>query len=147
MAFVRKQIKNLLLLKIYMIVGFNVTDLEASQEENVQGDLQINYNPEIRSVEKTSVNAFDEEVAKIYYSFSVDYEADGEIGAQIKLSGNVLWKGNTDEIVEAWDENQQLPEKINAPLMNDMYRKLISEAVGVADTLNLLPPVPTPQVK
>ena len=147
MAFVRKQIKNLLLLKIYMIVGFNVTDLEASQEENVQGDLQINYTPEIRSVEKTSVNAFDEEVAKIYYSFSVDYEADGEIGAQIKLSGNVLWKGNTDEIVEAWDENQQLPEKINAPLMNDMYRKLISEAVGVADTLNLLPPVPTPQVK
>ncbi len=147
MAFVRKQIKNLLLLKIYMIVGFNVTDLEASQEENVQGDLQINYTPEIKSVEKTSVNAFDEEVAKIYYSFSVDYEADGEIGAQIKLSGNVLWKGNTDEIVEAWDENQQLPEKINAPLMNDMYRKLISEAVGVADTLNLLPPVPTPQVK
>ena len=147
MAFVRKQIKDLLLLKIYMIVGFNVTDLEASQEENVQGDLQINYTPEIKSAEKTSVNAFDEEVAKIYYSFSVDYEADGEIGAQIKLSGNVLWKGNTDEVVEAWDENQQLPEKINAPLMNDMYRKLISEAVGVADTLNLLPPVPTPQVK
>lgn len=130
-----------------MIVGFNVTDLEASQEENVQGDLQINYTPEIKSVEKTSVNAFDEEVTKIYYSFSVDYEADGEVGAQIKLSGNVLWKGNTDEIVEAWEENQQLPEKINAPLMNDMYRKLISEAVGVADTLNLLPPVPTPQVK
>ena len=130
-----------------MIVGFNVTDLEASQEENVQGDLQINYTPEIKSVEKTSVNAFEEEVAKIYYSFSVDYEADGQVGAQIKLSGNVLWKGNTEEIVEAWEENQQLPEKINAPLMNDMYRKLISEAVGVADTLNLLPPVPTPQVK
>lgn len=129
-----------------MIVGFNVTDLEASQEENVQGDLQINYTPEIKSVERTTVNAFEEEVAKIYYSFSVDYEADGEVGAQIKLSGNVLWKGNTDEIVEAWEENQQLPEKINAPLMNDMYRKLISEAVGVADTLNLLPPVPTPQV-
>jgi len=130
-----------------MIVGFNVTDLEASQEENVQGDLQINYTPEIESVEKTTVNAFEEEVAKIYYSFTVDYEANGEVGAQIKLSGNVLWKGNTDEIVEAWEENQQLPEKINAPLMNDMYRKLISEAVGVADTLNLLPPVPTPQVK
>lgn len=130
-----------------MIVGFNVTDLEASQEENVQGDLQINYTPEIKSVERTTVNAFEEEVAKIYYSFSVDYEADGEVGAQIKLSGNVLWKGNTDEIVEAWEEDQQLPEKINAPLMNDMYRKLISEAVGVADTLNLLPPVPTPQVK
>ena len=123
-----------------------MTDLEASQEENVQGDLQINYTPEIKSVERTTVNAFEEEVAKIYYSFSVDYEADGEVGAQIKLSGNVLWKGNTDEIVEAWEENQQLPEKINAPLMNDMYRKLISEAVGVADTLNLLPPVPTPQV-
>ena len=124
-----------------------MTDLEASQEENVQGDLQINYTPEIKSVERTTVNAFEEEVAKIYYSFSVDYEADGEVGAQIKLSGNVLWKGNTDEIVEAWEEDQQLPEKINAPLMNDMYRKLISEAVGVADTLNLLPPVPTPQVK
>lgn len=130
-----------------MIVGFNVTELEASQEENVQGDLQINYTPEIEDVETADVNAFEEPVAKIYYSFTVDYDANGQTGAQTKLSGNVLWKGDTEEIVKAWEENGQLPGSINAPLMNDMYRKLISEAVGVADTLNLLPPVPTPQVQ
>lgn len=130
-----------------MIVGFNVNDLEAHQEEGVQGNLQINYTPVIEDVERTTVNAFDEEVARIDYSFTVSYDAEGDTGAEIKLSGNVLWKGQVDEIVDEWSENEKLPESVNVPLMNDMYRKLISEAVGVADTLNLLPPVPTPQVK
>lgn len=130
-----------------MIVGFNVTDLEAHQEKGVQGNLQINYTPVIEDVERATVNAFEEEVARIDYSFTVSYDAEENTGAEIKLSGNVLWKGQVDEIVEEWETNNQLPEKINAPLMNDMYRKLISEAVGVADTLNLLPPVPTPQVE
>lgn len=130
-----------------MIVGFNVNDLEAHQEDGVQGNLQINYTPVIEDVERTTVNAFEEEVARIDYSFTVSYDANGNTGAEIKLSGNVLWKGQVDEIVEEWTENEKLPESVNVPLMNDMYRKLISEAVGVADTLNLLPPVPTPQVK
>ena len=124
-----------------------MNDLEAHQEEGVQGNLQINYTPVIEDVERTTVNAFDEEVARIDYSFTVSYDAEGDTGAEIKLSGNVLWKGQVDEIVDEWSENEKLPESVNVPLMNDMYRKLISEAVGVADTLNLLPPVPTPQVK
>jgi hypothetical protein len=30
--------------------------------------------------------------------------------------------------------------------MNDLYRKCISQSVGVADTLGLIPPVPTPRI-
>ena len=129
-----------------MIVGFNVDSIEAHRQENAQGNLKINYTPQIKNVEAASVNAFDEEVARIDFDFSVKYMAGNEARAEINISGNVLWNGDTEKIVETWEETEELDESIRAPLMNDMYRKLLSEAVGIADTLNMLPPIPTPQV-
>jgi hypothetical protein len=129
-----------------MIVGFNVNEIEAEKAENVGGNLQINYAPTIDDIESASVNAFDEEVAKIDYTFRVQYVSNDQVRAEIKIVGNVLWNGDTEEIVETWEEEEDLLEDIRAPLMNDLYRKLLSESVGIADTLNMLPPIPTPQV-
>ncbi|MFB6204308.1 MAG: hypothetical protein ABEJ75_01550 [Candidatus Nanohaloarchaea archaeon] len=130
-----------------MIVGFNVDNLEASKKQEAAGNIQINYLPELEDVEEVEVDAFEEKVAKIDYEFTVQYEADDSVIAEIQMSGNVLWKGQLEEILETWEEENDLPDQVSAPLMNELYRKLISEAVGVADTLNLLPPVPTPQVQ
>lgn len=129
-----------------MIVGFNVDSIDAHRQDNARGNLKINYSPKIKSVESASVNAFDEKVARIEFDFSVKYMAGEEARAEINISGNVLWNGDTEKIVETWEESEELDESIRAPLMNDMYRKLLSEAVGIADTLNMLPPIPTPQV-
>lgn len=129
-----------------MIVGFNVDSIDASKQENARGNLKINYVPEIENVESASVSAFDEEVAKIDFNFSVRYMAGDEVRAEINIAGNVLWNGDTETIVETWEEEGELDESMRAPLMNDMYRKLLSEAVGIADTLSMLPPIPTPQV-
>jgi hypothetical protein len=129
-----------------MIVGFNVNEIEADKAENVGGNLQINYAPTIDNIESASVNAFEEKVAKIDYTFRVQYVSNDKVRAEIKIVGNVLWNGDTEEIVESWEEEEELLEDIRAPLMNDLYRKLLSESVGIADTLNMLPPIPTPQV-
>ena len=130
-----------------MIVGFNVNSIDADKSEGIGGDLQINYAPEITNVESTGVRAFDDEVAKIDFKFRVEYSTGNSVPAHIQMQGNVLWNGNTQDIVETWEESEQLPEQIQAPLMNDLYRKLLSEATGVADTLSMLPPIPTPQVQ
>lgn len=129
-----------------MIVGFNIDAIDASKKENAGGDLQVNYRPEITEIEEAKVNAFEEPVAKIDFTFTVSYVAGDEEAATIEMQGNVLWKGNVDMVVETWDEDQKLAEEIEAPLMNELYRKLLSEAVGIANTLSLLPPIPTPQV-
>jgi len=129
-----------------MIVGFNIDTIEASKEGNARGNLQINYTPEITNVSSVRVSAFDEEVAKIEFDFTVSYEASGNKAAEILMSGNVLWKGQLEDLKNEWDENEELAEEVRAPLMNELYRKLLSEAVGVANTLSLLPPIPTPQV-
>ena len=97
-------------------------------------------------MESAQVKSFDEEVARIEFDFEVQYEAGGEVGASIKLSGNILWNGDTDKVVKSWEEDEQLPDDVRAPLMNDLYRKCLSQSVGIADTLNLIPPIPTPQV-
>ncbi|MFP4038847.1 MAG: hypothetical protein ACLFTA_03640 [Candidatus Nanohaloarchaea archaeon] len=129
-----------------MIVGFNIDSMDASKDENSQGNLQVNYRPEITEVNDTVVSAFDEKVARIEFEFTVSYEAGGAQAAHISMSGNVLWKGNTEEIMDEWEENEDLPEEVSTPLMNELYRRLLSESVGVASTLGLLPPIPTPKV-
>lgn len=129
-----------------MIVGFNVTNIEAFKKDNVKGNLQINYTPNIKKVTKTQVSAFQEQVAKIDFEFVVNYEAKGTVGGKIKLEGNVLWNKSVDELVSHWEDNEELPEQVRIPLLNDLYRKMLSEAVGIANTLNMLPPIPTPKV-
>lgn len=130
-----------------MIVGFNIDSLEGSKSEGAQGDLQVHYNPTIENVEEATVSAFDDKVAKIDFTFEVQYNAGGETAATIELQGNVLWKGQLEDIMDGWEENEALPDKVNAPLMNDLYRKCLSQSVGIADTLSLLPPIPTPTVE
>jgi hypothetical protein len=130
-----------------MIVGFNIESLNGERSDKAQGNLQVNYNPVIQSVESATVPSFDQDVARIDFTFTVQYLVDenAEV-ASIELEGNVLWNGDTEAIVNEWEENNQLADDIQAPLMNDLYRKCLSQAVGVSDTLNLLPPIPTPRV-
>lgn len=130
-----------------MIVGFNIDSLNAEKDGNTKRNLQINYRPEITDVEAVSVSAFEEEVSKISFDFTVSYEANGSEAAEISMSGSLLWKGNLEELEEAWEEDETLPDNLRAHLMNELYRRLLSEAVGVANTLGLLPPIPTPKVK
>lgn len=130
-----------------MIVGFNIDSIEADKGQGANGNIQVNYQPKIQEVTEESVNALEEEVAKVEFEFAVNYMAGEEKAAHITMSGNILWKGDIEEILETWEEDEKLPEEVNVPLMNEMYKKLLSESVGVADTLNLLPPIPTPKVQ
>ena len=129
-----------------MIVGFNIDSIEAEKGSGSNGNIQVNYAPKILEVTEETVSAIDEPVAKIDFEFSVNYMTGEEKAAEIQMSGHILWKGQLEEIMNSWEEDEALPEKVNTPLMNEMYKKLLSEAVGVADTLNLLPPIPTPTV-
>ncbi|MFB6144944.1 MAG: hypothetical protein ABEJ99_00380 [Candidatus Nanohaloarchaea archaeon] len=131
-----------------MIVGFNIDSLNASKEEGAaQGQLQVNYQPVIEKVEEATVNAFDDNVAKIDFTFTVSYDVGETQAASITMEGNILWKGNTEEVIESWEEDEELPENVQKPLMNDLYRKCLSQAVGISDTLGLLPPIPTPRIE
>ncbi|PSH00225.1 MAG: hypothetical protein BRC28_00570 [Nanohaloarchaea archaeon SW_4_43_9] len=131
-----------------MIVGFNVDSLNAEKNRSTKGgDVQVNYTPKIISVEKASINAFDDEVAKIDFSFTVCYTVGDQNAAKIVLEGNILWNRDVEDVVDSWDENEELPEQVNKHIMNDLYRKCISQSVGVADTLGLIPPVPTPRIE
>ena len=129
-----------------MIVGFNIEALEASKGEGARGDLQVQYRPKIENVEEATVSAIEGDVARIDFTFQVNYNTGDETAATIEMEGNVLWKGGVEELLEQWEDDESLPEKIEAPLMNDLYRKCLSQAVGISDTLGLLPPIPTPRV-
>lgn len=130
-----------------MIVGLNIESIDADKGKGAGKDIQVNYQPKILEVEEATVDAIDDKVARVDFEFTVNYMAGGEKAAHITMSGNVLWRGNVEEMIETWEEDEKLPEEINAPLMNELYRKLLSEAVGVANALNLLPPIPTPKVQ
>lgn len=130
-----------------MIIGVNIDSINANKKAGTKGNVQVNYQPEIKEVEEATVNAFDEKVARIEFSFGVVYNSNDQETARIDMGGNVIWKGGLEEILEQWEEDETLPSDMEVQLMNELYRKLLSEAVGVANTLNLLPPIPTPKVE
>ena len=131
-----------------MIVGFNVESIDAGRKTSGKnGNLQVNYGTEIKDVKKADVGAIDGQVAKIDFNFTVSYTVGDQTVASISLDGNILWSQDVDDVVDYWNENDTLPADVNKPLMNDLYRKCISQSVGIADTLGLVPPVPTPRIE
>lgn len=131
-----------------MIVGFSINKLEANREKDAgQGNIEVNYAPELKSVGERDVAAFEDKIAAISFSFVITFSKEKEEFAKISLAGEVLWKGKVEEIVDSWQENETLPGEMYESFMNSLYRRCLKRAVSTTETLNLPSPIPMPRVR
>lgn len=129
-----------------MIVGFSIKTLNAERKSAGQGETGINYHSDITDVEPAEVPAFDEPLARISFELSITYTIDNEDVAVIAFEGTVLWQRDADEVIEAWEEEDGLPESVASTVTNHIFRKCLSQAVPLADAIDLPSPVPMPRV-
>lgn len=131
-----------------MIVGFSINKLEANRERDAgQGNIEVNYAPELKGVNEREVAAFDDKIAAIGFSFVITFSKEKKKFANISLEGEVLWKGNVEQIIDAWEEKETLPSEMYESLMNSLYRRCLKRAVSTTETLNLPSPIPMPRVR
>lgn len=129
-----------------MIVGFSLDSADAQKHDAVQGNVNVNYRHRVDAVEAADVNAMGGTVARIVFTFDITYEQEDTTVADISFEGGVLWQQDADDLVNAWNEDDSLPDDVSAAAANHIYRKCLTQAVGLADALELPSPVPMPQV-
>lgn len=131
-----------------MIVGFSIRKMEAEREENAgQGNVQVSYAPELTGVSEREVAAFEDKIAAIDFSFTITFKREKEEFAHVSLEGEVLWKGNVEELLDSWQDKEALPRDMYESFMNNLYRRCLTRAVSTAETLNLPSPIPMPRVR
>lgn len=129
-----------------MIVGFSIRTLNAERKSAGQGETGINYHSDITDVEEAEVPAFDDPLARISFELTITYTVDDEDAADIEFEGTVLWQKDADEVLAAWEEEDGLPEGVASTVTNHIFRKCLTQAVPIADALDLPSPVPMPRV-
>lgn len=129
-----------------MIVGFSLQRVEAEKKTPGQGKLNINYNSSIEDVTEATVSAIDESVARITFSLPISYQQGDTEVAEIQFGGSVLWQKDAADVIEQWEEDGSLDKEISTAVTNHVFRKCLTHAVGLADSLDLPSPVPMPRV-
>ncbi|MFB6265884.1 MAG: hypothetical protein ABEI07_02255 [Candidatus Nanohaloarchaea archaeon] len=130
-----------------MIVGFSIREMEAEKKDSKQGEMNVNYSSRITDVEEAEVPAIDEAVARVSFEIGIDYVQDDTEVADMEFEGTVLWQGDAEQLIEKWEEEEELDEDVAATVTNHVYRKCLTRAVGMADALELPSPVPMPRVQ
>lgn len=130
-----------------MIVGFSINELQAEKGNIKKGNVNVNYTPEIKDVDEAKASAFDEKLLRVSFEFTVSYMQEDTKAGEIKFSGSLLWKGDIEEIKEKWNEDGNLPEKAGKVMTNNLYKRGITQSVGIADSMSLPSPVPLPRVQ
>ena len=128
------------------IIGFTFEKISAERKEPKKGEIKINSNIDIRNITKEKISGFDEEVVKIEFEFTVNYEPDI---AKILFKGYVMLSTDKDklkEIVKKW-KSKKLLEEIKIPLFNFILTKSNIKALQLEEELNLPTHVPLPRVK
>lgn len=129
-----------------MIVGFSITSMNAEKHAARQRDLNVSYTHKITDVEEAEVPAIDEPIARVHFTLDASYQQDEDPVADMNFEGTLLWQGDAESVVTAWEEDEALDEQIGAAITNHLYRKCLTQAVVLADTLDLPSPVPMPRI-
>ena len=128
------------------VIGFNFTSMSGNaSEKNMKGDININSTPSIESVEKHDLSSLGiSEAINIKFKFVTSYEPDA---GEIKFEGDILYQvDDSKKILKQWKDGNKMDDKVALDVLNTIFRRCLSKAVEMADTLRLPPPIRFPIV-
>jgi len=129
------------------VVGFAFTKFDGEKKGGGrEGNVELNMNIGIKSVEKTSMKMGGEEKEVLKIPFNYDLVYGSELG-KISIEGEILYTDANqvlDEIVKEWEANSRLSRSINERIHKFIYNKSIVKAMDLSDSLGL--PLPLPKM-
>jgi hypothetical protein len=130
-------------------VGFEFTKFYAEKTSESQGEVAVNTNVNISSVEKieTSFGKDKEDIFKIKFSYSIEYKPEF---AKIELTGTIVIALDTKtskELSKGWEDKKFIPDSINYNVFNLILKKSNIKSLELEDELNLPNHIPLPTIK
>ena len=72
------------------IIGFNLSKILIERKEKLDGKIEIKQNIHIDDISKDKINITKDEILKINFTFSVNYNPDF---AKVEFKGGIVVKG------------------------------------------------------
>lgn len=118
------------------IIGFNLTKILIERKEKIKGNLKISQNINIDDVFKDKLTIPKDEILKLNFTFSIDYNPDF---AKLEFKGTVILLPQKEElkkIIKEW-KDKKLSEEFRLPLFNFIMNKCNIKALTLEDEMAL----------
>jgi hypothetical protein len=101
--------------------------------------IRIDHNSQI-----SQMNVVKPTTAAIEFQYTASYGAVGVI----KIEGSLIYEDDDiKKIAKEWSSTRKMPNQTASHIHTAVMHTCVPEAVGIAKTLGLPPPIPLPQVR
>ena len=101
--------------------------------------IRIDHNSTMNRMQYQEKNA-----TLVEFQYTASY---GPVGV-IKLDGSLVYENeDAKKLADQWNETRKMPNEIASHIHTAVMHACVPEAVGIAKSLRLPPPIPLPQVK
>ena len=107
--------------------------------------LKINSKIDIKDIDKEKIEAITEEILKLDFVFSINYEPKI---AEIAFEGSILMtlnKEQSKEMVKQW-KSKKVPDSIRIPIFNFIMTRCNIRALQLEEEMNLPTHIPMPRL-
>jgi len=131
-----------------MIVGMNIRKIDAYKNEGIAKGVTVTNHPEVKGLKEANLPSIGKPAVSIDFTFSTVYKAkDGKDVAKILLEGDILYVGDdVPEILKDWKDGRKTTADFTVIVLNAILRRSVSRAIGLAEDLQLPPPIDFPKV-
>jgi len=128
------------------VINVSISEVNAKREKTARGNINVRSSPTIKSIIERKMDTIGlDKVLAISFEFKTEYTP--AIG-KIQLTGEVLYLGaDNKKVLSEWKKNKKLNEKIAVEVINAIFRRCIVKATGIAEDLQLPPPIQIPRVR
>lgn len=127
------------------IIGFNLTKISIERKEQIEKELKISQNIDIKEITKEKIPISNDEALKVSFDFIINYSGDI---AKIEFKGNIILlpeKEETKKILKSW-KDKKFTDEFRIPLFNFIMSKCNIKALNLEDELSLPPHIQMPRI-
>ena len=129
-----------------MIVGLNLDSIEAKKHATPKGNIRIDNNVNILGVKETKLPIFEDQISQIGFKFTTNYVQEEKSIGNITITGNILYRGDVENIKKTFSTDKKLPDKVSHVVINTILAKCIIQTITLSEQITLPPPISLPTI-
>ena len=130
------------------IVSVHLKEIIANKKVESVGNVEINNKVGESAVTERDMPGIGQKGLSIEFRYLTEYKKDGELVAEIKMAGEVLYIGEDCKLIlDTWKKDGVLPEDQHVQIVNTIFRRCAIKALVLAEDLQLPPPIGLPFAK